>query len=45
MNASSERATDMLDKVKRWMLCLPGNTMARSEGCVPFFAFTTMIRQ
>jgi len=26
----------MLDKVTRWVLCLPDNTMARSEGHVPF---------
>jgi len=26
----------MLDKVTRWVLCLPDNTVARSEGHVPF---------
>jgi len=26
----------MLDKVTRWVLFLPDNTMARSEGHVPF---------
>ena len=26
----------MLDKVTRWVLCLPDNTAARSEGYVPF---------
>jgi len=35
----------MLDKVTRWVLCLPDNTMARSEGHVPFFAFTTITKQ
>jgi len=27
----------MLDKVTRWVSCLPDNTTARSEGHVPFF--------
>jgi hypothetical protein len=26
----------MLDKVTRWVLCLPDNTVARYEGHVPF---------
>jgi len=26
----------MLDKVTRWVLCLPDNTTARSGGHVPF---------
>jgi len=26
----------MLGKVTRWVLCLPDNTTARSEGHVPF---------
>jgi len=26
----------MLDMVTRWVLCLPDNTTARSEGHVPF---------
>ena len=26
----------MLDKVTRWVLCLPDNAMASSEGHVPF---------
>jgi len=35
----------MLDKVTRWMLCLPDNTMARSERHVPFFAFMAIFEQ
>jgi len=35
----------MLDKVTRWVLCLPDNAVARSEGHVPFFAFTAIIKQ
>jgi len=28
----------MLDKVTGWVLCLPDNTTARSEGHVPFLS-------
>jgi len=31
----------VLDKVTRWVLCLPDSATARSKGHVPFFAFTT----
>ena len=39
-NASSYWATDMVDKVTRWLLWLPDNTTARTEGHVPFCLYS-----
>jgi len=35
----------MLDKVTRWVLCLPDNTMSRSEGHVPLLPLQLIKQQ